>query len=52
MLGNISMDQLRGLARAGRIRAFRVSRKTLVLRVADIEAYMASCEIRPAQQSA
>jgi predicted site-specific integrase-resolvase len=52
MLGDISMEVLKGLVRAGRLPACRLSRKTLIIRVADIEALLAATQVRPAEATA
>ena len=49
MLGNISMGVLKKLVRDGRLPACRLSRKTLTIRVADIEALLAASAVCPAQ---
>jgi hypothetical protein len=52
MLGNISRRTLNALVLTGRLPACRLTRKTLSIRVADVEEFLATTRVRPAEASA
>jgi hypothetical protein len=49
MLGGITRAMLNRLVRSGRLPACRVSKRTLTIKVSDIEAFLEANKVRPAE---
>ena len=49
MLGDVDVRTLNRLVLSGRLPACRLTRKTLSIKVSDIEAFLAATRVRPAE---